>query len=101
MTNEPVYTTVDLNATGPTTVYDADHDATVYGVFMEHGGGTADYNLEATDGTDTAVLAQPGAGGSLEFGDTIAVDAGTDLQINVTTAEGAALTGTVVVFPGA
>lgn len=96
--SEGVYTTVDLNTTGTTEVHSSGTDSEISGVFMENGGSTAEVNLEATDGTDTSVLAQPGAGNSVEFGDTIYVGAGDSLQINVTTAEGSALTGTVVVF---
>lgn len=100
MTNVPVYTTVDLNATGTTTVADVDGDARVYGAYGDHDGSTAEFNLEATDGSDTAVLAQPGTGNNLAFQGPVALDAETDLQVNVTTAEGSALTMTVVTFPG-
>ena len=99
MSNGVTYTSVDLNATGTTTVYTPSTDANV-SVFMENGGSTAEVNLEVTDGTDTAVLAQPGAGGSVEFGDVVALDGDQSLQINVTTAEGSALTGTVAVHAG-
>lgn len=100
MTNDPIFTSVDLNATGTTTIYDADANAKVYGVYMDHGGSTAEVQLEATDGTNTAKIDEPGAGNDLAVGDTLALDPSTDLQVNVTTAEGAALTGTVVVMPG-
>jgi len=101
MTNNPQYTDVDLNATGTTTVCDVDGDVRVYGAFGENAGSTAAFNLEATDGTDTAVLSQPGAGNNLELDGPVAIDNETDLQINVTTAEGSDLTMTVVTFPGA
>lgn len=100
MTNDVQYTTVDLNSTGTTTVYDPDHDATVQGVYMDHGGGTAEVQLEVTDGTDTAVVRTPGAGTALEFGDDLALDGGQSLQINVTTAEGSALSETAGVSVG-
>ena len=92
------YTDIDLNSTGTTDIYDPGEDATVYGVFLENGGSTAEVNLEATDGTDTAVLAQPGAGNDVEFGDTVVLGGGDKLQINVTTAEGSAQTNTAVVL---
>lgn len=101
MTNIPQYTDVDLNATGTTTILSPGADVRVFGVFMEHGGSTAEVNLEVTDGTNTAVISQPGAGGNIGGGDTLALDANNELQVNVTTAEGAALTGTVVVLTGA
>lgn len=101
MTNDVQYTEIDLNATGSTTVYDPDHDARAYGVFMAHGGTTAEVQLEVTDGVDTAVLDEPGAGNALEFGDTIALDADQSLQINVTAAEGGALTETAAASVGA
>lgn len=94
------YTSVDLNTTGTTTIYNGSVQGKVYGVFLHHSGSTAEFQLEVTDGTNTGILRVPGAGSSLEFGDTIAVDSGDDLQINVTVAEGSSLTGTAVVFRG-
>lgn len=95
------YTTIDLNDTGTTSaVLNPSREATVYSAHMEHGGSTAEVNLELTDGNDTAVLAQPGAGNNLEFGDTVVVPSGETLQINVTTAEGSAQTNTCVVTRG-
>lgn len=95
---EGQYATVDLNAAGTTTIHGSDNDAQITGVYMENGGSTAVAQLESTNGTDTAVLAAPGAGNSLAFSDNLLVGNTDTLQINVTTAEGAALTGTVVVF---
>jgi len=92
------YTSIDLNSTGATTVYDPSDDSEVSGVYLNNGGSTAEVQLEATDGSDTSILAVPGAGNSLEFSGTALLDSGDSLQINVTTAEGAALTGTAVVF---
>lgn len=100
MSNDVQYTTVDLNSTGTTTVYDPDHDATAYGVYMANGGGTADVQLEVTDGTDTVVLDDPGAGSAIEFSDDLALDGDQSLQVNVTTAEGSALTETAAVSAG-
>lgn len=100
MTNGVEYTDIDLNSAGATTVFDADGDATVTGVHMKNGGSTAEVELQATDGTDTATLAEPGAGSSLEFGDSIALDSESDLQIEVTTAEGSAQSNTAVVHVG-
>ena len=94
------YTDIDLNTNAATEIYNHDGDAAIYGVYMENGGSTAEVNLEVTDGTDTAVLAQPGAGGSVEFGETVVFDNPESLQINVTTVEGAAQTNTCVVFHG-
>jgi hypothetical protein len=98
--NEGVYTDIDLNSTGTTEIHSSDADSEVSGVFLENGGSTAEVNLEVTDGTDTAVLAQPGAGSSIEFGETIYIGKDDSLQINVTTAEGSAQTNTAVVFKG-
>lgn len=100
MTNTVQYTTVDLNATGTTTVYDPDFDAVVHGVFMDNGGATAEYQLEVTDGTDTAVLADLSAGAMLEFDADVALDAGQLLQVNVTTVEGSSLTETCAASAG-
>lgn len=92
------YATIDLNATGTTTVYDGATESEVYGVYLNNGGSTAAVNLEVTDGTDTAVLREKAAGENLEFGDTIRLDPGNALQINVTAAEGAAQSNTATVL---
>ena len=92
------FTEIDLNDTNTTsTVYDPNTDGEIYGVFMENGGSTAEVQLEVTDGTDTAVLAVPGAGNDLAFSETIRISTTESLQINVTTAEGAAQTNTAAV----
>lgn len=101
MSNDVQYTTVDLNATGGQTVYDPDHDATVYAVHMTNPGGTAEIQLEVTDGTDTVIIQQvSGAGDNLHYNHTIALDGDQSLQINVTTAEGTAGTSTAAVSAG-
>lgn len=100
MSNDVQYTSVDLNATGTTTVYNPDHDGEAKGVYMDHGGSTAEVQLEVTDGTNTAVLATPGAGNALEFGNVVALDGDQKLQINVTTAEGSSLSETAAVSVG-
>lgn len=101
MTNGPEYTPIDLNATGATPIYDASHDATVYGVHLTNSGGTAVVQLEVTDGTDTVVLTpDQAAGDDVVYDRPIPLDAANDLQINVTTAEGSALEETAVVLPG-
>lgn len=95
------YTTIDLNATGATAVYQPTNDATVTGVYMENTGGTATVRLEVTDGNNAAVLADPSAGGDLTFDGEIRLSGGTDyLQIVVEAAEGSALTGTAAVSRG-
>lgn len=91
------FTEIDLNATGTTTIYDPNTDGEVFGTFLENGGSTAEVQLEVTDGTDTAVLSNPGAGDGVSFGETIRLSPTESLQINVTTAEGAALTNTAAV----
>lgn len=97
--SDATYTSIDLNDTSTTsTIYDPSTDAEVSGVYMQNGGTSAEVQLEVTDGTDTSVLAVPGAGNSLEFGDTISLGDGDSLQINVTTAEGTAQANTAVVF---
>ena len=92
------YTTVDLNATGTTSIYAPSSDATVYGVYLENGGSTAELQLEATDGSDTVILSNPGAGEGLSFSDMHALGGDQTLQVNVTVAEGAAQTNTAAVF---
>lgn len=94
------YTTVDLNATGTTTVFDAGTATTVWGVYMRNGGSTAEVSLEVTDGTDTArVVDNEGSAGTGIFkDDPIGLAPTEDLQVNVTTAEGAAQTNTLTVL---
>lgn len=101
MSNGVTYTTVDLNATGATTVFAPSHDATVHGVHLTNGGSTAVVQLEITDGTDTVVLT-PGqsAGGNIDVDRPLPLDGDNALQINVTTAEGSALTATAAVPVG-
>jgi hypothetical protein len=93
-----VYTSIDQNSTGSTTVYDPTGDGEVTGVFLENSGSTAELALEVTDGTDTARLAEPGAGNRLAFGETIRLGIGDSLQVNVLVAEGTAQTETAVAF---
>lgn len=94
------YTSIDLNATGTTTILNPSREATVYSVHMENGGSTAEVNVEVTDGTDTAVVAQPGAGANVEFTGPVVIPSGETLQVNVTTAEGAAQSNTCLVTRG-
>lgn len=91
------YTTVDLNSTGTTTIYDGDVGATIQGVYMKNDGGNAIAQLEVTDGTDTGVIRELAVGGNLEYDGDIDLPPTDDLQINVTTAEGSAETAEVVV----
>jgi len=101
MTNDVQYTTVDLNATGATTIYDPDHDATVYAVHLNNSGSAAEIHLEVTDGSSTVDLSTAQTGGDeLSYTDPIPLDGDSDLQINVTAAEGAALTSDAAVFVG-
>lgn len=96
------YTSVDLNATGTTTIFDGDEKVLITGVHLRNGGGTAVANLEVTDGSDTATLVNNrGSGGSdIHYENTFALARNDDLQINVTTAEGAAQSNTAVVLRG-
>lgn len=96
------YTDVDLNSTGTTTLYDPNSDVRVFSVTMENGGSTVEYNLELTDGTNTAVLigvpnSRRNAGDAIAWGDTIVLSGDDSIQLNVTTVEGSALTETVSV----
>jgi len=93
-----VYTSIDLNTAATTTLYDPDEDAEISGVFLPNGGSTAEVSLEVTDGTDTGTLAQSGAGGAIEFGDTIRIGEADSIQLTVTTVEGAALSETATVL---
>lgn len=93
-----VYESIDLNTTGPTTLYSPDTDAELTGVYLPNSGSTAEVSLEITDGTDTGTLTASGAGGTIEFGDTIRIGQSDSVQLNVTTAEGAALTETATLF---
>jgi len=93
-----VYTDVDLNATGSTTLFDPDDGAEVSGVYLPNGGSTAEVDLEVTDGTDTTTLVVGGAGGRVEFGNTVRLGGDDSLQATVRVAEGTALTETAVAF---
>jgi hypothetical protein len=95
-----VYTDVDLNSTATTTIADPEGDAEVPSVHLNNGGGTAELRLEVTDGTDTAVLSDPGAGGSIHFTAGVRLGLDDSLQVVVETAEGAALTETAAVGVG-
>lgn len=94
------YTTVDLNATGTTTLFDADSAADVWGVYLRNGGGTAEVSLEVTDGSNTARVVdnEGSAGAGIEFTGPLQLAAAEDLQANVTTAEGTAQTNDAVVI---
>lgn len=93
-----VYTSIDQNATGSTTIYDPNGDGEITGVFLENSGSTAELALEVTDGTDTARLTEPGAGNPIEFGETIRLGIDDSLEVNVLTAEGVAQSETAVAF---
>ena len=89
------FTDIDLNADAATTVYDGDTQAIVYGVYLRNGGSTAVARLEVTDGTDTATLTpEQGGGDSIEFTGPVVLNRSEQLQVNVTTVEGAAQTNT-------
>lgn len=88
------FTTVDLNATGTTTLADPDSDARLPAVYVPNGGSTADIQLEVTDGADTVVVDNPAAGEAIEHETDVLIDAGQSVQVNVTTAEGTALSET-------
>lgn len=91
---DTVFTTVNLNATGTTTVANPSGDARVPAVYLANGGGTADVQLEVTDGTSTVVVDDPAAGSGIVHETDVLLDEDESLQVNVTTAEGAALTET-------
>lgn len=101
MSNGVQYTDVDLNATGTTTVHNPSHDATAFGVYLPNSGSTAVVELRVTDGTDTVNLT-PGqaAGDDVAYSDPLPLDGDNELEINVDTAEGSALTETAVVLVG-
>lgn len=93
------YTSIDLNTTGTTTVYDGDREAIIHGVYAENSGGTLEVQLEITDGTDTTVLTlDQGAGDGIAFETELELDPSNDLQLNVTTGEGAIETTTAAVI---
>lgn len=94
---DTVFTDVDLNATGTTTVANPDKDARVSAVYLANGGSTADVQLEVTDGTDTVIVDDPVAGSGITHETDVMLDKGESLQVNVTTAEGSALTETAAV----
>lgn len=93
------YTTVDLNSTGTTALLDRDTAADVWGVYLRNGGASAVVNLEITDGSNTATLAdnRGSAGANIAFDGPIELAASESLQVNVTTAEGSAQSNTAVV----
>ena len=94
------YTSVDLNATGTTTLYTGTQEAMVAAFLGTESGTTVEVSLEATDGTNTTRLAdnEGSAGTSIAVSDTIPITSSESLQANVHTAEGSDLTGTAVVF---
>lgn len=95
---DTVFTAVDLNSGGTTTVADPSNDARVPSVHLTNGGSTAVVVLEVTDGTDTVVLT-PGqtAGDNIAYQTDVMLDENESLQVNVTTPEGAAQTNTAAV----
>lgn len=100
MTSNATYTSIDLNDTSTTSTIFDPLEGRATGVYLKNGGSTAEFQLESTDGSSTAVLAVPGAGNNLEFGNEVHLDNDDSLQINVTTAEGSSQTNTCVVFYG-
>lgn len=100
MSNDVVYTTVDLNATGTTTVYDPDTDATVERIQVPNGGSTAEFDVEVTNGSDTVVLESSGGGNAITIADPLPLNGAQSVQVNVTAAEGGALTETAAAFVG-
>lgn len=89
------FTDIDLNDTSTTsTIYNPSVPTTVYGVFLEQGGGTSEIQLELTDGSDTVVLDEKGAGENLSFQNMLVLSKAESLQIDVTTAEGSAQSDT-------
>lgn len=96
------YTSVDLNSSGTTDIYDPTDDAVAHGVHLENGGSTAVVQLEVTDGTNTAVLT-PGqtAGDGIAWEPGVyGLEAGEKLQVNVTTVEGSAQSNTAAASVG-
>lgn len=92
------YTDVDQNTAATTTLYSPTNDAKAGGVHLNNPGSTAELRLEVTDGTNTAVLSDPGAGASISFTDEVFLSGGTDqLQVVVETAEGSAQSETAAV----
>ena len=94
---DTVLTAVDLNASGTTSIADPSNDARVSAVYLANGGSTADVQLEVTDGTDTVVIDDPAAGNGIEHETDVMLDENESLQVNVTTAEGSALSDTAAV----
>lgn len=95
------YTSIDLNSTGTTAIYNPTDEAVVHGVYLQNGGGTAVVQLEVTDGTDTAVLTPGQTGGEgIDYTGPLGLDSDETLQTNVTTAEGAAQSNTAAVSRG-
>lgn len=96
-TYESTYTSVDLNTAATTTIYSPSNGAQLGSVYLDNGGGTADLRLEVTDGTSTAVLADPSGGAAIEFTDSMYLGSSDSVQVVVETAEGSALTETAFV----
>lgn len=97
------YTSINLNpASTPTatTVYNPADLATVYAVDLANGGSSAEVRLQVTDGTNTAVIAEPAAGAALHVAADRVLSAGDELQVVVETAEGSSLTETAGVSRG-
>jgi len=91
---DTIFTTVDLNTAATTTVANPTGDARVPAVHLAHGGSTAELRLEVTDGTDTAVLADPAAGDPVHYETETMLDEGESLQVVVEVTEGGALSET-------
>lgn len=91
-------TTVDFNTDATTPIYEPTTSATVRRVEVPNSGSTAEFDIEATDGSNTVVLASSGAGGSVSITNPIPLDGSWSLQLDVTTVEGGALSETAFVF---
>lgn len=92
------YSDVDMNDASAQDIYDPSAPATVYGVWLENSGSTADVELQVTDGSSTVDLTNLQGGGSdLRFTDTVTLSKGDKLRINVDTAEGSSQTDTAAI----
>lgn len=97
---DSVFVSVDTTSTGANTVYTPPASgsvtqALVYGVYTESDISTGALALEVTDGSTTIDLSVPGAGNEIAFGNTVALNRGDTLQINVVTSEAATTTNAV------
>ena len=89
ITADASYVDIDIGELGTTTLFDPEEDSYVYGVFLLNDTSAARATLEVTNGSQTGVLRESGAGGSIDFQNTFVLGHNDTLQLTVTQTDGA------------